>query len=87
MYNNTLNLITVTWSASCPVINEAIGYRLTVKDLTTNKTSTNQLLGMVLHKMSKITIFGHKHFLHNINKNLKFLQKKVLQNLLILGME
>ena len=34
------------------------------------------LLGMVSHKMSLITIFGHKHFRQKFIKNLTFFTKK-----------
>ena len=45
--------------------------------------SENQRLGMISHKMSLITIFGHKPFRQKFHQNLTFFKKKFQQPLIL----
>ena len=60
MYNSSLNIITLSWTASCPIINEPIGYKVQAKDLVTNKLAEIKTLAST-----------KSSFTHVLNKNVK----------------
>ena len=61
MVDRTTNTIRITWSASCSVISEAIGYQLGITDKTTGSTSYIKILRTTNTSLS-----------HVFDKNVKY---------------
>ena len=80
--NIAFNLIRLVicqgWSLSKVTHNH---WRRKIFPLNVVSLSGDLALGMVSHKMSLITIFGHKHFKQKFNKNLSFFMKKKFSSL------
>ena len=60
MYDHSQNVITLSWSASCPIINQPIGYTIQAKDLVTKKVAETTILAST-----------DSSFTHVLDKNVK----------------
>ena len=77
------NMAVFTWTNLLVVVAELDGPETEALDLVPLITNTvleeHHLIGMISHKKSLITIFGHKHRIKNFIKNLIFFIKKFQQ--------